>query len=1166
MTLRFMLGRSGSGKTTNCLNEIRDELHNVPSGKPIVMLVPDQMTFQMEYELVKTPGLGGMIRAQVFSFSRLALKVLQEAGGLTRYHLTSTGMNMLLRKVVEKHRNDLILFQKSSEQSGFYELLEEMVKEFKRYCLGSDDLEKLEEKLLEETEDRNLLKDKLHDLHIIYHELEEMLADKYVDSEDYLRLLEERMPDSSFFDDCEVWIDGFHSYTPQELGALRALMKKASRTTVTLTMDEPSDHVASDLDLFRMTSTTYQKVSAIAQEEGIEMEPIHYLGQSPRFESSPSIRHLENYFHERPVVPYYGESNIQISGAVNRRAEVEGIARDIQDLVFNQGYRYRDIAILVRDPSTYSDLLNTLLEDYEIPYFLDQKRSMLHHPVIECIRSSLDVILQNWRYDAVFRCVKTDLLFDHDLWTTQQLREQVDLLENYVLAHGVHGKKRWCSQEDWTYRKFRSLDASFGNQTDEEREKQTKINAARHMISGPLARLQRDLKAARNGRELCEALYLYLEHLQVPAKLENWRYKAEEAGELSLAREHDQVWQAVIDLMEQMVEIVGDEPLSLELFNKMLDTGLESMRFALVPPSIDQVLIGSLDRSRFYQVKCSFILGVNDGVLPAKPSEDGILSEDDREALQSLGIEMAPTARENLLDENFLIYMALSSASDHLFVSYPLADEEGKSLVPSILINQIKEMYPEQQERFIMQEPNESEEETVRFIGRPGRTLSFLTAQLRQWQRGYPLANEWWNVYNWFVIDGNWSSPARRTIHSLFYENRTDRLKKETSKDLYGESLKASVSRMEKHQSCPFSHFASYGLNLEERQMYRLEAPDIGQLFHAALKEVADILHQRKIDWRELSAKDCDRLASEVVEKLAPRLQSQILLSSNRYQYIKRKLKNVVGRASFALSEQAKASGFSPVGLEVGFGGNEKIPPLKYQLQDGTTMEVIGRIDRVDTAMNDDGLLLRVIDYKSSQKGLNLSEVYYGIALQMLTYLDVVLTYSKDWLGKNADPAGVLYFHVHDPVHSSKKLLTLDEIEKELFKKFKMKGYVLEDEDVVQLMDKTIEGHSEIIPVAMKKDGNFRKGSSLLNKDQFDEVRSYVKSMIGNIGSDIMEGNIDIAPYEMQKRTPCTYCSFRSVCQFDQSLEENNYRSLKNMKDEELFERMREKGGNDLDA
>ncbi len=1165
MSVRFMLGRSGSGKTTNCLNEIREELHNVPSGKPIVMLVPDQMTFQMEYELVKTPGLGGMIRAQVFSFSRLALKVLQEAGGLTRYHLTSTGMNMLLRKVVEKHKKDLILFQKSSEQSGFYELLEEMVKEFKRYCLGSNDLEQLEEKLLEETEDRNLLKDKLHDLHIIYHELEEMLADKYVDSEDYLRLLEERMPDSSFFDDCEVWIDGFHSYTPQELGALRALMKKASRTTVTLTMDEPSDHEASDLDLFRMTSTTYQKVHSIAQEEGIEVEPIHFLGQKPRFEASPSIRHLENYFHERPVVPYYGESNVHISGAVNRRAEVEGIARDIQDLVFNKGYRYRDIAVLVRDASTYSDLLNTLLEDYEIPYFLDQKRSMLHHPVIECIRSSLDVILQNWRYDAVFRCVKTDLLFDHDVWTTQQLREQVDLLENYVLAHGIHGKKRWCSQEDWIYRKFRSLDASFGNQTDEEREKQTKINAARHMISGPLARLQRDLKAARNGRELCEALYLYLEHLQIPSKLENWRYKAEEAGELSLAREHDQVWQAVIDLMEQMVEIVGDEPLSLELFNKMLDTGLESMKFALVPPSIDQVLIGSLDRSRFYQVKCSFILGVNDGVLPAKPSEDGILSEDDREALQSLGIEMAPTARENLLDENFLIYMALSSASDYLLVSYPLADEEGKSLVPSILINQLKEMYPEQKERFIMQEPNESEEETIRFIGRPGRTLSFLTAQLRQWQRGYPLANEWWNVYNWFVYDENWSAPARRTIHSLFYENKTDRLKKETSKDLYGESLKASVSRMEKHQSCPFSHFASYGLKLEERQMYRLEAPDIGQLFHAALKEVADILQQRKIDWRELSAKDCNRLASEVVEKLAPRLQSQILLSSNRYQYIKRKLKNVVGRASFALSEQAKASGFSPVGLEVGFGGNEKIPPLKYQLKDGTTMEVIGRIDRVDTAMNDDGLLLRVIDYKSSQKGLNLSEVYYGIALQMLTYLDVVLTYSKDWLGKKADPAGVLYFHVHDPVHSSKKMLTLDEIEKELFKKFKMKGYVLEDEDVVHLMDKTIEGHSEIIPVAMKKDGNFRKGSSLLNRDQFDAVRSYVKSMIGNIGSDIMEGNIDIAPYEMQNRTPCTYCSFRSVCQFDQSLEENNYRSLKNMKDEELFERMREKGG-DLDA
>jgi ATP-dependent helicase/nuclease subunit B len=371
---------------------------------------------------------------------------------------------------------------------------------------------------------------------------------------------------------------------------------------------------------------------------------------------------------------------------------------------------------------------------------------------------------------------------------------------------------------------------------------------------------------------------------------------------------------------------------------------------------------------------------------------------------------------------------------------------------------------------------------------------------------------------------------------------------------------------MEKHQSCPFSHFASYGLNLEERQTYRLEAPDIGQLFHAALKEVADVLNQRKVDWRELSASDCYRIAGEVVERIAPMLQSQILLSSNRYQYIKRKLKNVVGRASYALSQQARASGFSPVGLEVGFGHKDKIPPLKYQLKDGTTMEVIGRIDRVDTAMNENDLLLRVIDYKSSQKGLNLSEVYYGIALQMLTYLDVVLTHSKEWLGKKADPAGVLYFHVHDPVHSSKKLLTLDEIEKELFKKFKMKGYILEDEDVVQLMDESIDGHSDIIPVATKKDGNFRKGSSVLNKEQFEDVRSYVRSMIGSIGSDIMGGNIDIAPYEIQRRTPCTYCSFKSVCQFDQSLEENNFRALKNIKDEEVFERMRKRGGDETDA
>ncbi|WLD94837.1 helicase-exonuclease AddAB subunit AddB [Alkalihalobacillus sp. AL-G] len=1164
MSIRFKIGRAGSGKTTSCLEELRERLKKEPHGKPLIFLVPDQMTFQMEYELIKTPGLGGMIRSQVFSFSRLALKVLQEVGGLTRYHLNSTGMNMLLRKVVEKNKDDLRLFQKSTDQPGFYEQLEEMITEFKRYCLSSDDLESFAMNFFNGKEDRKLLADKLHDVHIIYQRLEELVADKYIDSEDYLRLFEERIPDSTYLNDCEIWVDGFHSYTPQELGVLAALMRKAKQMTITVTLDHPRENTPSDLDLFRMTTATQQKLQEMAQEAGVQVDSCDVLNQFPKFGDTPSIRHVENYYHERPVVPFYGESSVTLSGAVNRRAEIEGVARDIQDLVQNKGYRYKEIAILVRDASSYSDLLDTIFVDYEIPYFLDQKRSMLHHPLIECIRSSIDVILQNWRYDAVFRCVKTDLLFPFDEnRSTRQFREQVDQLENFVLAHGIHGKKHWTSKKDWVYRKYRSLDQSFGSQTDEERNKQLMINDARQMIADPLARLERDLKSAKNGKQLCEALFLYLEDLRAPAKLEEWRYQAEKEGALSLAREHDQVWGAVIDLLEQMVEIAGNEPIGLELFSKMLDTGLESMRFALVPPSIDQVLIGSLDRSRLYNVKCSFVIGVNDGILPAKPKEEGIFSEDDREKLLEQGVELAPTARQSLLDEPFLIYNAMSSASDYLFVSYPLADEEGKSLVPSILMNQLKELFPEQKERLLMQEPGDGEESDDRFIVRPARTLSYLTVQLRQWQKGYPVSSIWWDVYNWFVENERWSDTAKRTVHSLFYVNKAEQLTKKTSQELYGDHLKASVSRMEKHQSCPFSHFASYGLKLEERPLFRLEAPDIGQLFHAALKEVADYLKQRNIDWQELSAKDCYRIAGEMVERLAPMLQSQILLSSNRYNYIKRKLKNVVGRAAYVLSEQAKASGFSPVGLELGFGMGDQLPPLKYTLPNGSTMEVIGRIDRVDAAESSDGLVLRVIDYKSSQRGLNLAEVYYGIALQMLTYLDVVLTYSDTWMGKTAKPAGVLYFHVHDPVHSSKKLLTPEEIEKELFKKFKMKGLVLEDEEVVQLMDDTIDGHSSIIPVATKKGGGFQKRSSVISHEQFDEVRSYVRSMIGSIGTEITDGKIDISPYEIRKRTPCTFCSYRSVCQFDQSLDENNYRTLINIKDEEAFEGMRKKEGQD---
>ena len=1160
MSLHFILGRAGSGKTFTCLHEIREKLMEDPTGSPIVYLVPDQMTFQSEYDLINTPGLGGMMRAQVFSFTRLAWRVLQETGGMSRYHLNNVGVNMVLRKIIEHRKKELKVFSRASEKSGFITQMEEMIAEFKRYCIQADELHKPINQF--STEKNQVLVDKLHDLQLIYDDLEKHLFDKYVDSEDYLRLLAEKIPNSTYLKDADVFIDGFHSYTPQELEVLGQLMKKCKSVTITLSVDKRyDDHPPHELSLFRMTGHTYQSLRTLAQELKVDMpEPSVVLKENPRFINSPSLAHLERYYDSRPTVPYNGAADVTICQAVNRRSEIEGVAREILKLVRDKGYRYREIALLVRNSSDYHEMIETIFADYRIPFFIDQKRSMLNHPLIEFIRSSLEVITGNWRYEAIFRCVKTDLLFPIDQKKIA-LREAMDKLENYVLEYGVQGS-RWTNQERWVYRKLRGLEDEAFGQTDKELEFEVKLNQLRSMIVGPILSLQKRLKKAQDGRGMCEALYLFLEDLKIPEKMEALRNDAEAAGLLGEAREHDQVWKAVIELLDQFVEIMANEKVSLKLFTSMLDTGMESMRFALVPPAIDQVLVASLERSRFSNIKCTFIIGANDGVIPAKPNDEGVLSEQDRELLAEGGIKLAPGSRELLLDENFLIYGALTSASEQLHISYPLANEEGKSLLASVILSRLKDLFPSINMKLFVNEPAELDSnEQALYAVNSDVSLSYLTAQLQAWKRLYPIDNLWWDVYNYFINDETLREKAKHVLGSLFYKNETKKLPQQITKELYGDHIQGSVSRMEVFQGCPFSHFASYGLRLQERNIFRLEAPDIGQLFHAALKQIADALHKQKLDWRDLTNDQCHQLAIEAVETLAPRLQREILLSSNKYHYIKRKLQDIISRASRILSEHAKASGFAPIGLELGFGKNGPLPPISFTLENGTTMELVGRIDRVDKAESSKGVLLRVVDYKSSQKNLNLSEVYYGLALQMLTYLDVIVTHSKNWIGTETTPAGVLYFHVHNPMINSKTAMAEESIDEEIFKRFKMKGLLLGDEEAVRLMDQTLDtGHSQIVSAALKKDGSFYSTSAVASEADLGHLRNHVRNVFKGIGNRITEGVIDIAPYKLKDKSPCTYCSFKSVCQFDQSLEENNFRILTQEKNDVVLEKIR-KGG-----
>ncbi|RUS48499.1 helicase-exonuclease AddAB subunit AddB [Cohnella sp. AR92] len=1146
MTLRLITGRSGSGKTRFVLDEIRAQLKKSPEGPPLLLIVPEQATFQAESAMATTEGLSGFMRVQVLSFRRLAFRVMQETGGLANISINENGKAMLIHKALQHRKPELRLFRGGASANGLVSKLGELFTEWKRYGNDSNRLQESAESA--GRGDSPLLEDKLHDLTMLYEDVEKELSGKWMDGEDALARLVEGAAKAPMLEEAEVWLDGFHGFTENEYAVIGALLGRTKRVSAALCLNRPYEagERPGELELFHPTATTSARLCELAAQSGIAVEPPVVLNSPvlPRFAGSPVLAHLELSYEER--LKWSGDSRLlgpdgalSVHAAANRRAEAEAVARDMLRRRRSGEFRWRDMAVFVRNIEDYADLLGQVFSDYEIPYFLDGKAASAHHPLVEFVRSALETVLSGWKSDPLFRCAKTDLLQQAGAGVS---REDVDKLENYALAAGIEGW-RWHDDRVW-----RPLGGSDLEEEDNGRGAAglERLIGIRDALLGPLRRMEQRFKQAASVTELCAALFELLEETEAADRLERWSAEDEAAGQPGRARMHRPLWDGVMDLLDQLVEMMGDESPDLPLFVGMVDAGLEQLKLGAVPPALDGVLIGSPERTRSDRIAVLYLLGVNDGVMPQSIRENGLLSEEEREQLGETGVKMAPGAKRRLLDERFLTYWTLTTPTRHLWISYPLANEEGQGLHPSEIIRHLKKRFPGLPVGALTAEPAPGEEDAAQLehAAHPGRSLTYLVAALRHWRQGGELAQGWWSVYRWLQERDEWRPRLGKLVSSLLYRNDEEPLTKETSRLLYGDRLLASVSRMERFVSCPFRHFSSHGLRLHERRMYRVDAPDIGQLFHAALRQTTEKLFAEGPAAQDMARWQIE--AAAAVERLLPKVQSQILLSSHRHQAMARKLRDIVSRASAMLGEQAKWSAFRPVGLEVDFGPTGPLPPLSLELGDGRWMDIAGRIDRVDAAESPDGLLLRVMDYKSGAVKLKLDEVAYGLSLQMLTYLDVVVTHAPHWLGLKASPAGVLYFHVHNPLIHTLNGMSRADADLAMKKEFRMQGLVLADGDAVSLMDESLSdgGKSSIVPVEFKKDGSFSSRSQVADERQWGVLRRSVRKSIKTIGKRIVEGDVSIAPYRLDKRSPCQMCEFRPVCQFDGQMEGNALRQL----------------------
>jgi helicase-exonuclease AddAB, AddB subunit len=1135
MSLRFIYGRAGSGKSFFCLNEIKKDVKDC--SRPIILLVPEDFSFQAEKDLLNAVGEMGIINAQVLSFKRMAYKVFSEVGGLTREHMNNAGRCMLIYRIMDKCQGGLKVFKKAVKMKGFVNTISDMITELKVCGITPYTLQGAAEKI----EGDIALKDKVGDIGLIFSDFENELHQKYIDSDDDLTILYERIDKSHMFDGAEIWVDGFSVFTPQQYRIIEKLMKRAARINVTLCMDI-KEGANGSADVFLPTKSIEERIIRIARENNISVdEPVFLDGEIGRFQNNPELQHLEKSLYSFPYKTYDQKTDyIKIFTSVNKYSEVENTARDIVRLCRDEGFRYSDIAVVTGDAEGYEKLVGAIFSEYGIPYFLNKRRDINSSPLIVLILSAIEILSKNWQYESVFRYLKTGLLnFNMD---------EIDEIENYVLSSGIRGN-RWTDKKPWVY----WPESGYGADVpDDVKDVLNRINHTRENIYAPLVNLESVIDGGGKGRDICTALFNFLCEIGIPEKIEAMIDDFKKQGELDLAEEYSKVWNILVSALDQVVEVLGGEELSLEQFARVLSIGFDEYSIGLIPPSVDQVMFGGIERIKSHTVKALFIIGVNDGVFPSSCSDEGILSDSDRERLKVLGLELASDTRSQVFEEQFLAYTAFTRTSKYLSVSCPIANSEGSAMRPSILISRLKKVFPNITENSNILSQN-TDEENLNLISLPSPTFNELVCELRKSTDGEDVNPMWRDVYRWYMDQDKWRDKCLRAMSGMSYVNQVKNIGPERIKSLYGRQLRFSISRLEKYAQCPFAYFTQYALKAKERRVYELSPPDIGSFIHTILDRFSTYLDENNMKWRDIEKEWCRDAVSDIVDKTVDEMSGSILSSSARYKYLKERLKRIILRAVWLIALHIRKGGFEPKGHEISFENGGKYPPISIKLPTGEKVSLIGRIDRMDAMETEEGIYVRIVDYKSGNKDFNLSDIYNGLELQLLIYLDAILEYASKNNKKPVFPGGILYFRIDDPIIKSPGNMETEDIEKEIMKVLKMKGLLLSDIKVIKEMDHDLDKYSLIIPAMLKSDGTLGSSTSAAGADEFEGLRKHVKNKVVELCEDMLKGNISISPYKRKNDTPCKFCSYKSICRFDVSIRENSYRFIKDASRDEIW-------------
>ena len=1143
MALKLILGNSGSGKTEYMYEQVVRAAEE-DMRKTYLVVVPEQFTMQTQRKLVDLSTNHAIMNIDVLSFQRLAYRIFDELGKTDIKILEETGKNLVLRKLSQQQEKNLTVLRGNMHRMGYISEVKSFISELMQYNISPN---QLEDSIFEEKFSKSL-SSKLKDLSVMYRGFTEYLEGKYITQEELLHVLIRVAEDSNILKNSVLVLDEFTGFTPVQVELLRKLMSICSEIWVSLTIDAKENffHSKGMQELFDMPKKTIHTLMDLAKQTGCEvLEPVVITGgEKKRFKDAPALFFMEQNLFRTSYQRRFGQTEeIQIFSLKNPKEELCWAARKINDLVQNHGYRYKDIAVVSGNVETYESYVEQICAKYDVPYFLDTTRDVLFHPFIEFVRAILEVAVSDFSYHSMMRLLRTGYC--------GFAQHEIDILENYLLATGIRGQKMWSKKWLRLPKNEKAYDLEY---LDAIRQKFMAdfepICVAFLRQSGLEKRKEKDestqKRLAPTIEEMIQALYAYMVGLEVEKQLFDKEKELLEAGEQTKSKEYGQIYRVVMELFEKCIQVLGPESVSIQELGEILDAGFEAARVAVIPPGYDSVTIGDIERTRLNHVKILLFLGVNEGVVPKSINQGGILSQFERDAMAAADITLAPGIREQAFIQKFYLYLNMTKPSHQLFLTYSRVDSEGKALRPSYLIRTILRMFPD----MTVEEMGDLEQVLDLSTSKAAREY-FLTGEIN--------SAEWLALAKCFLEseDEQIRENSKAILDAFYYRYSHDPISHVVAEAIYGKSIEGSVTRLESFARCAYSHYLTYGLKLREREESGFESVDMGNLYHTAVEIYSKKLAESRYDWFTVPDEVRENFAQVAMEEAILAYPNLSIYATAENAHMAGRMSHIFKQTIWALTTQVRKGKFVPNEFEVAFSKADHLEALSFDLEQENHIRLRGRIDRLDTYVDDNRLYVKVIDYKSGNTKFDLIKLYHGMQLQLIVYMNAAMELEKKkHAHKEIVPGGLFYYHIDDPVIEVTGKVSEEEIQEAILKELKPDGLVNQEESVYRAMDDQFEQKSDVIPVELKKNGDLSARSSVASTEEFAILSEYVNHSIVNMGNDIYAGTTEVSPFVEGQMSSCDYCPYKAVCGYDTKIDGYKERKPKKLDKNQIFERM----------